>query len=373
MSGCRRFGDVRGRRVHAGGCPVGGCATSSALRGVVLEQGARSRAARGPRARRSPPRPGSRAVRTASSAIAAWVARGDLGRGRTHPGRAHIAVRPSARTHRDGGPAAAVATSGARISSSAIAARARLGGGDRPSRRRDLVDLCVDVWGASTADGAGLKTYSCNKGRNQKWHVPIGAADGAAHRLQSVVPGAKCADVTDGSMADRGQVTQYACHEGNNQAWRLRAPAAGSSFPIENENSHKCLDVIGGLRGDVRPGSIESRDKLKAELSELAHIIKWVSPMAGRASVPPDEQAGAACPHRRTWSDSCLSNSHENTGCHSCVGRRLAPRASSLTAGRGLVDLGRRAARACHSGPRSGRADDADCAGRAAGLPLGRW
>jgi hypothetical protein len=48
---------------------------------------------------------------------------------------ARIAVRPSARTHRDGGPAAAVATSGARISNSAITATARLGG-EGPAGRR---------------------------------------------------------------------------------------------------------------------------------------------------------------------------------------------------------------------------------------------
>jgi hypothetical protein len=32
---------------------------------------------------------------------------------------------------------------------------------------------------------------------------------------------------------------------------------------------------LGGLRGDVRPEAIESRGKLKAKLSDLAHLVKW--------------------------------------------------------------------------------------------------
>jgi len=35
------------------------------------------------------------------------------------------------------------------------------------------------------------------------------------------------------------------------------------------------IDKLGALRGDVRPESVESRQKLKAKLSELAHIVKW--------------------------------------------------------------------------------------------------
>lgn len=35
------------------------------------------------------------------------------------------------------------------------------------------------------------------------------------------------------------------------------------------------IDRLGWLRRDVRPEAIESRAKLKAKLSELAHIVKW--------------------------------------------------------------------------------------------------
>jgi hypothetical protein len=35
------------------------------------------------------------------------------------------------------------------------------------------------------------------------------------------------------------------------------------------------IDKIGGLRGDRRREATESRDKLKAKLSELTHMLKW--------------------------------------------------------------------------------------------------
>ena len=42
-----------------------------------------------------------------------------------------------------------------------------------------------------------------------------------------------------------------------------------------NERREALIDKIAGLRGDKRPEATESRDKLKAKLSELAHMIKW--------------------------------------------------------------------------------------------------
>lgn len=38
------------------------------------------------------------------------------------------------------------------------------------------------------------------------------------------------------------------------------------------------IDKIGGLRKDRRPEAAESRHKLKAQLSELAHLIDWGVP-----------------------------------------------------------------------------------------------
>jgi hypothetical protein len=41
------------------------------------------------------------------------------------------------------------------------------------------------------------------------------------------------------------------------------------------ERRGELIDKLGGLRGDVRPEAIESRAKLKAKLSDLAHIVRW--------------------------------------------------------------------------------------------------
>jgi hypothetical protein len=50
------------------------------------------------------------------------------------------------------------------------------------------------------------------------------------------------------------------------------------------ERRAEMIDKLGALRGDVRAESVESRDKLKAKLSELAHIVKW-GVVGGWASV----------------------------------------------------------------------------------------
>ena len=41
------------------------------------------------------------------------------------------------------------------------------------------------------------------------------------------------------------------------------------------ERRTKMIEKIDGLRGDRRPEAVESRDRLKAKLSELAHLIRW--------------------------------------------------------------------------------------------------
>lgn len=58
----------------------------------------------------------------------------------------------------------------------------------------------------------------------------------------------------------------------------VAVPPAAAEADLESrikERRAELIDKIGGLRGDRRPEAIESRDKLKAKLSELAHILKW--------------------------------------------------------------------------------------------------
>jgi hypothetical protein len=56
------------------------------------------------------------------------------------------------------------------------------------------------------------------------------------------------------------------------------APPVAAEPDLESRLRHRraaLIDQLGALRGDVRPESVESRLKLKAKLSELAHIVKW--------------------------------------------------------------------------------------------------
>jgi hypothetical protein len=42
-----------------------------------------------------------------------------------------------------------------------------------------------------------------------------------------------------------------------------------------NERRAELIGVLGELKTDMRLGAAEARDKVKATLSELAHIVKW--------------------------------------------------------------------------------------------------
>lgn len=56
------------------------------------------------------------------------------------------------------------------------------------------------------------------------------------------------------------------------------APHATSEPGLESRiqaRRAELIEKLGGLRGDVRPEATESRGKLKAKLSELAHIVKY--------------------------------------------------------------------------------------------------
>ena len=57
----------------------------------------------------------------------------------------------------------------------------------------------------------------------------------------------------------------------------VAVPHAAAEADLESrikERRAELIGKIGGLRRDMRPEGIESRDKLKDKLSELKHIIK---------------------------------------------------------------------------------------------------
>ncbi|MGW5127875.1 lectin [Streptomyces sp. NPDC004069] len=94
---------------------------------------------------------------------------------------------------------------------------------------RGLAGKCVDVAGASSANGTPVQLYDCNGTPAQQWTV---ASDGTLRAL------GKCLDVTDGSTADGATVQLWDCTGGPNQKW-----VVSSARDIVNPQADKCLDV----------------------------------------------------------------------------------------------------------------------------------
>ncbi|MGW4967163.1 ThuA domain-containing protein [Nonomuraea sp. NPDC004186] len=95
---------------------------------------------------------------------------------------------------------------------------------------------CLDVSGASQANGAQAQIWDCNGQSNQQW------TSTAAGELR--VYGGKCLDVSGAGTADGAAVIIWDCNGQNNQKWRLNADGT-----ITAVGANKCLDVNGTANG----------------------------------------------------------------------------------------------------------------------------
>ncbi|MEZ7125760.1 ThuA domain-containing protein [Nonomuraea sp. AD125B] len=95
---------------------------------------------------------------------------------------------------------------------------------------------CLDVSGASQANGAQAQIWDCNGQNNQRW------TSTAATELR--VYGNKCLDVNGAGTADGTAVIIWDCNGQNNQKWRLNADGT-----ITAVGANKCLDVNGTANG----------------------------------------------------------------------------------------------------------------------------
>ncbi|GIE76400.1 glycosyl hydrolase [Actinoplanes philippinensis] len=89
---------------------------------------------------------------------------------------------------------------------------------------------CVDVNGASSADGTKIQLWTCNNGTNQQW-----TRTGATWRALG-----KCMTVAGGATTDGSLVQLSACNGSGAQNW-----TAGSNGSLVNTPSGKCLDANG--------------------------------------------------------------------------------------------------------------------------------
>ncbi|MFC3492716.1 RICIN domain-containing protein [Glycomyces rhizosphaerae] len=97
---------------------------------------------------------------------------------------------------------------------------------------------CVDVFNASTANGAEIAQYTCNGGANQSWEFQ--ALGNGYHQIVARHSG-KCLDVLSASTADSARVVQWTCTGGANQQWEVQD--AGAYVRLVARHSGKCLDV----------------------------------------------------------------------------------------------------------------------------------
>ncbi|MEO3796026.1 ThuA domain-containing protein [Nonomuraea sp. B10E15] len=95
---------------------------------------------------------------------------------------------------------------------------------------------CLDVSGASRANGAQAQIWDCHGQANQQW------TSTSAGELR--VYGGKCLDVNGAGTADGTAVIIWDCNGQDNQKWRVNADGS-----ITAVGANKCLDVSGTANG----------------------------------------------------------------------------------------------------------------------------
>jgi glucosylceramidase len=104
------------------------------------------------------------------------------------------------------------------------------GSGEQSGAFVGLAGKCLDVAGASSANGTAVQLYDCNGTGAQQWTVK---ADGSIQAL------GKCLDVSGGSTADGAKVQLYDCNGTGAQRWSYNS----STGDVVNSAANKCLDV----------------------------------------------------------------------------------------------------------------------------------
>ncbi|HMG54800.1 MAG TPA: ricin-type beta-trefoil lectin domain protein, partial [Kofleriaceae bacterium] len=94
-----------------------------------------------------------------------------------------------------------------------------------------IAGKCVDVAGASTANGTAVQLFDCNGSNAQQWTV---ATDGSLRAL------GKCMDIASGGTANGTQVQLFDCNGTGAQHW-----TATAAHDLVNPASGRCLDATG--------------------------------------------------------------------------------------------------------------------------------
>jgi hypothetical protein len=105
---------------------------------------------------------------------------------------------------------------------------------------------CMEVYASSTANGAKVNQWTCNRNANQKWTWIALAGSYYTWKIVNVASG-KCLD-TSGSTANGVQLTQWACQATNpNQVfWRISNSASNYVWrfgPASRPTGAVCVEV----------------------------------------------------------------------------------------------------------------------------------
>jgi hypothetical protein len=171
--------------------------------------------------------------------------------------------------HRTARAAAAVGLAvAAALATALLTGASPVGAADPVGPISGLAGKCVDVAGASSANGTAVQLFTCNGTAAQSWTM---AAGGSVRAL------GKCLDVTAASTADGAKVQLFDCNGTGAQQW-----TATAGHDLVNVPANKCLDVTGNTSSDAT--------RLQIWTCTGAANQKWTVPAGG--TTPPPGAAG---------------------------------------------------------------------------------
>ncbi|WP_244336161.1 ricin-type beta-trefoil lectin domain protein [Streptomyces seoulensis] len=132
---------------------------------------------------------------------------------------------------------------------------------------------CLDVAGASSANGTAVQLYDCNGTAAQQWTVET---DGTVRAL------GKCLDVTGSSTVNGTRLQLWDCTGAANQKWTVSA-----ARDLVGQQSGKCADVTGNTSANGTPVQIWSCTGTANQ--------KWTAPTGG--GTPPAAAPMAVAPY----------------------------------------------------------------------------
>ena len=138
-------------------------------------------------------------------------------------------------------------------------------------------NLCLDVSGASPADGAAIVQWNCHGFSNQLWRAdPTG--DGYFY-LRSKLNG-KCLEVPAWSTTPGTAIVQWECNGGQNQQWRFEAVDNHNGYRLIARHSNMCLEIPAwSAQPGVQAAQWTCNGGLNQRWQVIEYLTDWVYPV----------------------------------------------------------------------------------------------